>query len=311
MVSSVGESAEDMQRRIWRLPTVDINTEFQELLGPLRDMSLHKIYDELVWRCNGDFEVREVMKPNWKLPVSEYSFKNYSMIFPDNKRAENLKDLEDVFIQAMRNFGYEFVENTYDPIMAFKAGVCASNVRAQFDTKTTWAAAAHLKKLLPLILSAAHRMTVQEKTSWEGYLDTQVPLMQFLRDFSHDLARMVWGYQSFVFFQEGLLKQGLEDLDTMQFMTECKSMAVKFFHRNVQNCRSIAASKVHEAIFPHLKKDHDERSVILDVIKSNFGFSKEDNTKAGKICLKAAIIFAYFCSLCETISFEDQSPLFN
>jgi hypothetical protein len=311
MVSSTGESAEDMQKRIWRLPVVDINTEFQELLGPLRDLILHKIYDELVWRCNGEFEVREIVNPNLSSPTSEYNFKNYSMIFMDDKKVRNMKDLEDVFTQAMSKLGHDFVENIYDPIMAFKAGVCASNVRAQFDVKTTREAAVYLKIFQPLIFSAAHRMTLQADVSWEGYLDIQVPLMQFLSDLSNDLGRMVWSYQSFVLFEDGMPRQDIEDLDTMRFMNLCKLMAVRFFHHNEENCRSIAAIKLHEAVFPYLKQDQDERSLILEVIKLNFGFTEKFSTKADKMCLKAAIIFAYFCSLCETISFEDQSPLLN
>lgn len=311
MVGVTGESADDLQKRIWRLPTVDINIEFQELLGPLRNVLLHEIYDELVWRCNGKIEVREIIMPNSGSRISEYKFKNHFTISADDRKVKNLKDVEEVFTLAMSKLGQEFVKNHYDPIEAFKTGVCASNVRAQFDTKACASAAGYLKKFIPLIFSAAHRMTLQQKISWDGYLDIQVPLQQFLSELPHDLGKMVWNYQSFIFFLDGMPKQGIEDLDTMQFMKECKSMAVKFFHYNIEHCRSIAARKLHWTSFPHLQKDQDERLIILEAIKINFGFSEQTNTKADNLSLKAVIIFAYFCSLCETISFEDQPPLLH
>lgn len=206
LTSRNGEDREDLQRRLLRLPAVDINHEYEKLLGSLRDNMLHRIFDELVWRFQGDFDVRSVSIAGSDKAISEYNFCNNAIIFPDDRRVEKLKDAEQVFGKAMREFGREFLDKDYDDILAFKTGVCAANLRAQFDTKTTAAAATHMNSRLPLIFSAANRFTIQENLSWAGHENIQIPLQEFLSGFPHELGSLIWTFQSFVLFEGGVAK---------------------------------------------------------------------------------------------------------
>lgn len=306
-----GEDRGDLQRRILRLPTVDINGEYRELLSPLRDLMLHKTFDELVWRFQGDFDVRAVSIDGGNEKISEYNFCNNGIICADEKRVENLKDAEEIFGKAMREFGREFLDNDYDCIMAFKTGVCVANIRAQFDTKTTAAASAHMNKRLPLIFSAASRFSIQENLSWDGHHNIQVPLQEFLGGLPYELGSLIWAYQSFVLFKDSVAKTWVDEANTLEFMSECRSMVLKFFQMNPDHCQAIAVKKLHWSIFPHLSTEHDEKLTILAAIKDGFGYDEQVCTLADKASFRALIIFAYFCSLCETILFENQPQQFS
>ena len=138
-----------------------------------------------------------------------------------------------------------------------------------------------------------------------------IPLQEFLSGFPHELGRLIWSFQSFVLFEDGVAKTWINEVNTIEFMTECRSMVVKYFQINFERCRSIAAKKLHWSIFPHLSAEHDEKPAILAAIKDGFGYDEQVSTVADKASFKALIIFAYFCSLCETILFESQPQQLN
>ena len=58
----------------------DINSEFEELLQPLRDQHIKSYFEELIWRLDIEIKVREVNIPNTKKTLSEYTFKNHQKL---------------------------------------------------------------------------------------------------------------------------------------------------------------------------------------------------------------------------------------
>jgi hypothetical protein len=314
LTSAVGptdESAEDFQKRLWRLPTVDINSEFQEILGPLNDIKLHMIYDELVWRMNDEIEVRKVSLPGTTEQISEYNFKNNNIIVEKNEKIQNLYDATLVFSNAMSCFGEEFATHSYDVMMVYKAGVCAANVRSQFDHVTTLKSVQHLRRYLPLIFSAAEQLTFEHNRSWDKHLNLQVPLQVFLGGVPYELGRIIWSFQSHIFFENGAPKTGVQQFQLLDFMTACKQAALEFLEANSDNCKVIAEKQLHWKNFPHFSDSYDEREAVLTVIYDNFGYPKNLETTSEITTLKALIIFGYFCSLCETINFRNQSIIAN
>jgi len=306
-----GETTGDVEKRLTRLPKVDINGEYETLLGPLRDVVLNRTFDELVWRFHGNFQVREIRITENSRPIMTYEITNNGMIFEDDRKVENLKNAEDIFSRAMHKIGQELVNNSYDPTKAFKTGVCAANLRAQSDYKATAHAGAHFDEFLPLIFSAANRFTKQENLSWSGHVDIQVPLQQLLSGLPSELGQLIWDYQSYVLFKDGALRPEIEQLEIMPFMDECKAMVLRFFRSNPEYCNHIASKKDYRRNFPHLSKDFDERPIILKSIKDAFGYDNQLTRFSDQTTLKALIIFGYFCSLCETIIFENQSHKLN
>ena len=303
-----GEEIEDIHARLARLPYVDINREYEELLGPLQDFSLHTIFDELVWRFNGKIEVREIQIPNSERTVSEYSFKNHGVLFTDDRTVNTLNDSEEIFTKAMERFGHQFEEKKYDATKTFKTGVCAANIRAQADAKATGLAGGFFDRYLPLIFSAANLIS-RENISWSGHLKIKIPLQQFLGGLNYDLGELIWAFQSSIFFKNQKPRDHIEHLEMFDFMAECKSKVLEFYHRYPAKCRELAIQKNHWSVFPHLQSEVDEREAILNSIGQSLGYHYPTENLASECILKALIIFGYFCSLCETIIFQDEGSV--
>ena len=157
---------------------------------------------------------------------------------------------------------------------------------------------------LPLIFDAANGITKQKKVSWSGHLKIQIPLQQFLLGLPHDLGETIWAYQSWVFFENGLPRSGIENLDIYPFMSECKTKIIKFYQNYPAKCQELATKNNHWSTFPHLQQDSDERKSILALINQSLGYDVPSRNYAEECTLKGLIIFGYFCSLCETILFQ-------
>ena len=302
--ASAGKEGEDRQataERLKRLPDVDINSEYEALLGPLNDHILNSIFDELVWRFNGDFEPREIKINSLADPVYVYHFKNHAMIFNHDKKVQNLGDAETTFTQAMRLLGEQFQTLQYSNARTFKAGVCAANLRAQADYLTTAKTGAMFGAYLPLIYSAANRYTVDPKLDWSEHLDIQVPLQTFLAGLKYDLGKLIWSYQSYVLFDQGHPRSGISELPINDFMKHCKETLLRYYASFPEACNAAALEHNHWNSFPPLNENYDERQLILQVIEDTLGYKKNPQMKSDDLTLKSLVIFGYFCSLCETI----------
>ena len=108
LAGKTGESVEDMQYRISRLPSVDINLEYEELLGPLRDGILNDTYDELVCVLMGILmsEVKVSEKAN---PIFVYNFQNHKIIFKDERKVSKLHDAGAIFMKQCQFWDNNFM----------------------------------------------------------------------------------------------------------------------------------------------------------------------------------------------------------
>ena len=79
-------------------------------------------------------------------------------------------------------------------------------------------------------------------------------------------------------------------------------------HRPVLICHFQVCTIVLQYLetFPHLQSDSDERQAILAYIGQSLGYHYPSENFATECTLKALIVFGYFCSLCETILFEEN-----
>ena len=296
-----GEKEPEIFERLKRLPDVDINGEYEALLGPLRTAIMDNTFDELVWRFNGEFESRKIELEQPHKPIYVYNFKNNGMIFDDDRKVQILKDAEDIFTRAMTVMGEDLQSNDYTFVQAFKAGRCSANLRAQSDQMTTYLAGSMFDDYLPLIFSAANRFTIDRQLNWSEHLDIQVPLQRFIGGLKYELGSTIWSYQSYVFFKDGAVRNGISDLSVDEFMAHCRTCALEFYSTRPDICVEVARERNHWSGFPEFSNDYDERELMLEVIEKRLGYGANEERKRDALTLKALIIFAYFCSLCETV----------
>lgn len=310
MTARGDETSNDIITRSSKLPYVDINCEFEALLGPLRDNLINRIFDELIWRFDAKIDAQEITIEGIQRAVHVYEIKNHQLIEKSDRQVHCLYDAEKIFTSAMELIGKELARVGHSFENSYRAGVCAANLRAQGDYRATGQVAAACQATLPLIMAAC-QSSIDNDISWGGHLKIQVPLQKFINGLPVELAKMIWGYQSYVLFSEGDEKAGVEQLDITPFMEECRKMALVFFDANREACRIIALQKEHWRTFSHMSKDFDEKPLILETIKNSLGYNDGSKKLADRSTLKALIIFGYFCSLCETILLEEEPPKLN
>ncbi len=307
LVAKEGEtSIDDVQERLAQLPDIEIDAEIESLIGPLDDRELNQLIDELVWRFRGEFEPRSINFSETSDPIFAFEFRNHGRIFSDDRKVENLGSAEEIFSKAMYLLGRQFLEKDYDPAKCFKSGLCSTNLRATIDIKTTHASLAYLEKFLPLIFGAARGITRKPFFDWGQHLDVQVPLQVFLHGVNPELGEMIWAYQSRVFYKDKKLKQGINELNVLDFMKVCKETLIGFFSEHPHQCIGLALQRYHWSAFPPLINGSDERRLILEVLQHTLGYNNSElRSYSYQSTLKALLLFGYYCSLCETILLEN------
>ena len=300
MTQRGNEKPMDIIMRSTHYPYVDINYEYEELLGPLRDGIINKVFDELIWRSKASIDVREIKIEGMQSAVYVYQIENHQLIEESDRQVQNLYNAENIFTQAMEKIGREVDRVGHSFEDAYRAGICAANLRAQSDIKASGQVAKACRSSMPLIMKACIS-SIDHDMPWDGYLKIQIPLRVFIDHLPDAMAEMIWSYQSFVLFSKQTVKAGIEELDTDSFMKECREMAFVFFDANHENCKYIALQKQHWRTFPHISKEFDEKPLILETIKNTMGYSIDSKGLANQSTLKALIIFGYFCAICETI----------
>lgn len=278
----------------------DINSEFEELLQPLRDQHIKSYFEELIWRLDIEIKVREVNIPNTKKTLSEYTFKNHQKLRSDDKKIKKLFDFDDCLIAAFEGVGAELNSHNYDFLKSYKTGMCFFNLKAQIDTLATdhmiKVIRSTLTPLLSRILSTA-RVTANIN---EGFTDIQLALSGLIDPLDIEYAETVWSFQSYVFFDNQKEINGVSDLSVDQFINHCNSRAEIFLEHNNEAIRPLAHKLIHMRMFPTLEQENKKVTAVKDAIENSFGFPSIDS-KHKEINLKAIIVLAYFNVICETL----------
>ena len=300
LVGLPGQLVEGILAARRQLAEFDINEEYEELLGPLRDYGIQCLLEEFVWRTEADIQPRQVMLPNMSEPVSEFTFKNHKLLGKDDACISTMADTSLALQRVFEGIGAELLENGYDVLRAYKAGMCFFNVKAQVDTRATQQMILLVSSMLPPIPSAIQLFARQADYSFDNFTDIQVPLLHFIQVLDEEFGRMVWAYQSWVFYKDGVELREVPSLDLPEFMLTCREAAFQFLEQHQHAVYLVAQKGVHHEMFPILDLNQDERRAIFEGIQAAWGYPLVD-TKSDLLTSKALFVFAYFCAMCETM----------
>lgn len=300
LVGMPGQPIESILAARRQLAEFDINEEYEELLGPLRDYGIQRLLEELVWRTEADIQPRQVMLPNLSEPISEFFFKNHKLLGDDDARISTMADASGALQRVFEGIGEELRDNDYDLLRAYKAGMCFFNVKAQVDTKATQQITRLVSSMLPPIAKGIELFARQTNYDFDTFTDIQVPLLHFIQPLDEEFARLVWAYQSWVFYRDGAELSEVPSLELGDFMLTCREAAFRFLEQHYQAVYHVAKKGVHDEMFPVLGPNQDERRAILEGIHAAWGYPLLD-TKSDLLTTKALIVFAYFCAMCETM----------
>lgn len=295
-----GQSVEDSLTARHQLAVFDINEEYEELLGPLRDYGIQSLFEEFVWRTEADIQPRQVMLPNMSRPVSEFTFKNHNLLGEDDARINTMAGASLALQRIFAGVGEELQVHSYDLLSAFKSGMCFFNIKAQVDTRATQQIISLVSSMLPPTPSALELFARQPNYDFDGFTDIQIPLLHFIQPLDEEFARMVWAYQSWVFYKDGVELSDVPSLELGDFMLSCREAAYRFLEQHHQAVYLTSQKGVHHRMFPVLDPTQDERRAIIEGVHAAWGYPLLDN-KSDLLTSKALFVFAYFCAMCETM----------
>ena len=99
------QSIEELQLSQNQLAVVDINAEYEELFGPLRDLYIQSYFEEFVWRMDAEIEVRQTKVPTTNLTVSEFKFRNQKLLGDDDRKITKLFEVSDSLNAVFEGIG--------------------------------------------------------------------------------------------------------------------------------------------------------------------------------------------------------------
>lgn len=300
LVGLSGQPIESILAARRQLAEFDISEEYQDLLGPLRDYGIQRLLEEFVWRTEADIQPRQVYLPDLPDPVSEFTFKNHNLLGDDDLRIRTMADSSGALQRIFERIGEELHENGYELLRSYKAGMCFFNLKAQFDTQAIQKITRLLSLMLPPIPKAIELFARQPNYSFNDYTDIQVALLHFIQSLDEDFARLVWAFQSWVFYKDGIELSEVPELELGDFMVKCRDSAFRFLETNHGHIYLASQKGIHYQMFPALDPRYDERQAVIECVHAAWGYPLLD-TQADLLTTKALLVFGYFCAMCETM----------
>ena len=295
------DDIENLQIAREQISKFDINEEYEQLLGPLRDIYLQRHFEEFVWRLGVDLEPRKIPIPNSDVEVSEFEFKNHKTLDETDTKIETYFEREDFLNRMLVGIGKELSSNDYDLRQSFKAGICFFNVKAQVDAECTTELLRVVNGSLTPIIDFITMVGRSPTEVSDGYLDIQISLYTIIRVHSHEFCQVLWGFQSFVFYKDQKEITGVPELSIPEFREHCREMVIKYLSvTDLALLQSVVDKKEHLDMFPRIASDTDERESFDVAFRDAFGQMKPEGYH-GDVHVKSLIIYSYFNVICETI----------
>ena len=106
------------------LSNFDLNREYNEILGPLRDIYIQRFLEEYIWRLDVNLEPRIIKLPDTDIEVTEFEFKNHKRLDNKDTKAKNFFEIETFLNRMLEGIGKELSSNGYQLKKSFEAGKC-------------------------------------------------------------------------------------------------------------------------------------------------------------------------------------------
>ena len=280
----------------------DLNKEYEEILGPLRDIYIQSFFEEYIWRLGIDIEPRKIRVPDTNIEVSEFEFKNHKRLDKKDTKIKNFFEKELFLERMLEGVGKELSSQGYQLKKSFEAGNCFFNLKAQVDTNCTtellYIINNNLTPILDWILMIGRSATLIPS---DEYLDIQIALTSLIHGQDEKFIELLWSFQSFVLYFQQKEIAGISDLSVDDFKTHCRQKVIYFLNSvDKKHILNVANQRIHNADFPPLMSNLDEQKLFNNAFQDTFGKPNKQGHRSD-IHLKCLIIYSYFNVICETI----------
>ena len=277
---------------------IDRSKNIDEEIGYLYDGYDREI-NEFCFRSGFEFKFREINVPNVEKTFYIVYLQDEGLLNPNIKSVETLADSTRLFNSFIFSLGKSSVTREASLLEAFSCGVFQIQLHAQFDIQGSRQIAEAIKSLMPPFFSNCFNTLMSPDLHYFLGLESgQIALLDLMLPMEQSYAEQMWGFQSYLFFNQGSVIEGIEDLNLKQWFDWVLDRA-KFFDTSYpSNLLPLSKSKVQLSKLPSWGKDITSFEVCDAYIERVWGYNAESiNGPIESLEYKALIVHLIYSSL--------------
>ena len=277
---------------------IDRSKNLDEEIGHLYDGYDREI-NEFCFRSGIEFNFREINIPKVEKTFYIVYLQDEGLLNPKIKSIETLADSTRLFDSFIFSLGKSSMTREASLLEAFSCGVFQIQLHAQIDVQGSRQIAEVIKRLMsPFFSNCFKTLMSPELDYFLGLEAVQIPLLNLILPMERSYAEQMWGFQSYLFFNQGSAIEGIDTLNPRQWFDWVLDRAKYFDTSHLSNLLPFSKSKITLTEIPIWNKDIAKFEICDTYIKNLWGFSADSlNGAIETLEYKALIVHLIYSSL--------------
>ena len=270
----------------------DQATPLEEFAGPMRPFT--PLYEELMTKFDMDFVIRDIeiegVEPfNLHTPQDHDLFQNCPPMI------EKMADVNSFLMDFFSVSGERLIEDGIPFEHAILCGNYQMSCVLQTDVKLAHQLALALNLKSPVFSEICKFIFSEQQNYLFGYLDTQLALAGLWGGLDEHFIKLAWPFQSWVFFKDGDVVEGVEQLGHKDFYELCWSQAHKLKDEYSENIPKLSDTNLEQFYLPRERSFGDAEKYIEQVWGCQ---NKPNNSAIQNLEFRACLLHFVVASLC-------------
>ena len=277
---------------------IDRSKNIDEEIGYLYDGYDREI-NEFCFRSGFEFKFREINVPNVEKTFYIVYLQDEGLLNPNIKSVETLADSTRLFDSFIFSLGKSSVKREASLLEAFSCGVFQIQLHAQIDIQGSRQIAETIKSLMsPFFSNCFNTLISPDLDYFLGLEAVQIALLDLMLPMERSYAEQMWGFQSYLFFNQGSVIEGVEDLNPRQWFDWVLDRAKYFDTSYPSNLLPFSKSNITLTDIPIWNKGIRKFEICDTYIQNVWGFNADSlNGRIETLEYKALIVHLIYSSL--------------
>ena len=277
---------------------IDRSKNIDEEIGHLYDGYDREI-NEFCFRSGFEFKFREINVPNVEKTFYIVYLQDEGLLNPNIKSVETLADSTRLFDSFIFSLGKSSVRQEASLLEAFSCGVFQIALHSKIDVQGSVQIAEAIKHLMPPFLTNCFNTLMSPELEYFIGLEAgQIALLNLMHPMEQSYAEQMWGFQSYLFFNQGSVIEDIEDLNQRQWFDWVLDRAKYFDTRHPSNLLPFSKSKITLTEIPIWNKDIAKFEICDSYIERVWGYNVDAlNGPIESLEYKALIVHLIYSSL--------------
>ena len=238
------EKLEEIFSHLQRLLPIDRSKNLDEIVGHIYGGYDREIA-EFCFRSGIDFNFREIKIPNVEKSIYIVNPKNEGLLTPSVHFVEKLSDSTKLYDSFMFELGKRAVENEATLLEAFQCGIFQIQLFALSDIQGAMQIAKVIRSLMPPFLSQCFNAVNTAQTDYFIGLQTeQIALLSLMQPMEQSYARLMWAFQSSLFFRNGKSIADVDKLSHRKWFEWVLQNAIEFEEKYSSQILPLSSSNI-------------------------------------------------------------------